>query len=57
MHYSQSIFTEKKKGPAFTTSPDEKYEYTVGSDMLSFIDLAMINAHYHCQAAIQLTLT
>ncbi|VDM75933.1 unnamed protein product [Strongylus vulgaris] len=48
MHYSQSIYTEKKKGPAFTTL-DEKYEYTVGSDMLSFIDLAMINAHYHCQ--------
>ncbi|KIH59618.1 astacin [Ancylostoma duodenale] len=32
--------------------PDSKYKNTLGSEMISFIDLAIINRHYNCTGKI-----
>ncbi|KIH54729.1 astacin [Ancylostoma duodenale] len=45
MHYPSSISSDGK--PAMVPF-DDKYTATMGSPMISFIDLAMVNKHYGC---------
>ncbi|RCN51878.1 astacin [Ancylostoma caninum] len=45
MHYGSSI------KDARITPKDDKYKTTMGSPLISFIDLLMINKHYNCTGA------
>ncbi|RCN24442.1 hypothetical protein ANCCAN_29861 [Ancylostoma caninum] len=46
MHYRQG--SGYSKGEYVMILPDSKYKNTLGSEMISFIDLTMINRHYNC---------
>ncbi|RCN47498.1 astacin [Ancylostoma caninum] len=50
MHYRQG--SGYSKGEYVMILPDSKYKNTLGSEMISFIDLTMINRHYNCTGKI-----
>ncbi|KHJ80297.1 astacin [Oesophagostomum dentatum] len=47
MHYPRRHYVSNYKPSAIPKDP--KYGFTMGSQMLAFSDLSMINEHYHCK--------
>ncbi|KAK6048231.1 hypothetical protein COOONC_14264, partial [Cooperia oncophora] len=49
MHYG-SQFRAKNGGDSGTMSViNAEYKWTIGSFVLSFYDIMMVNSHYHCK--------